>query len=67
MKTTKKQRKLQRAGNAMVKISLGCKNKIGDYIGMNPIYFNKASAGQLPNFVKVKNGVPFVRPALHGC
>ena len=65
-KVTKKQRKLLKGGNAMVKASLATKNKIGDYFGMVPVYFNKAKITEVANFVKVQAGIPFVRPELHG-
>ena len=65
-KATKKQRKLLKGGNAMVKISIKLKNKVGDYFGRAPIYFNKAKIGEVDNYVKVAAGVPFVRAELHG-
>ena len=66
MKTTKKQRKLLKGGNAMVKASLATKNKIGDYFGKVPAYFNRAKIGEVDDFVKVQSGIPFVRAELHG-
>ena len=64
-KVTKKQRKLLRGGNAMVKLSMATKNKIGDYFGKPPVYFNNAKPQEVANFVKIRAGIPFVKPELH--
>ena len=62
---TKKQRKLSKGGNDMVSRSIACKNKIGDYLGQVPVYYNRAKPTELPHFVKVQAGIPFVRAELH--
>lgn len=64
-KVTKKQRKLIKGGNAMVKYSLRLGVKIGEYIGANPVYRNKAAPHQPVDFVKVQNGLPFIRKSNH--
>ena len=64
-KLTKKERKIIKGGNSMVKRSIATKNKIAEYFGKVPVYFNKAAAHELPDFVKVQSGIPFVRAELH--
>lgn len=64
-KLTKKARKLLKGGNAAVNYSLEKGQEIGGYIVANPVYINKAKPYDLPDFVKVRAGVPFVRPELH--
>jgi hypothetical protein len=62
---TKRQRKLLKGGNAMVKYSLERGLKIGEYFGSYPMFHNIAKIGQPANFAKVKNGLPFVRKENH--
>jgi len=62
---TKKARKLLNGANYMVKISMKCA-KIGEYRGLNPEYVNAAKPHEPVRFVKVRGGIPFVRPELHG-
>ena len=60
-KVTKKERKKLNGLNAMAKYSIKHGQKIGEYIGKVPQYFNKSKPGNLPDFVKVSNGLPFIR------
>jgi len=58
---TKKQRKLIKGPNDMVKRSLKNGTKILDYIGKPPVYVNKSPLNEIVNYVKVSLGIPFVK------
>ena len=65
-KLTKKQKKLLKGGNAAVIRSLEDGKPIGAcYTGAVPVYRNIADSGQPDNWVKVRAGVPFVKPSNH--
>ncbi len=64
-KIPKKLRKLMKGGNEQVRYSMKNGEEIGDYVGANPVYVNKAKPHEPAEFVKVKAGVPFVKPVLH--
>ena len=58
-KITKKQRKLEQGMNHVT-----AQNHKEGYSA--PIYRNMAGAGQIPDFVKVREGVPYVNPENFG-
>jgi len=58
---TKRQRKAARGDNFMVKQCKKFGKRVGDYIGANPEYANVAKIGEPARFVKVRDGIPFVR------
>lgn len=51
----------KKRANAAVRRSIVNGETFGEYIGTPPVYYNKAKTGELPHYIKVAKGVPFVK------